>query len=189
MSRTWTMPARRVLLLGLAAAILSPVSAIADTIGAADTVEVAAASTPIAPAAAPRDRVTRLDVPIPARSARWARTASAPQLPAPIVMPAASVDARSSWQGVASWYGPGFAGRLTANGEVFDPNQLTAAHRTLPFGSQVRVINPATGLAVVVTINDRGPFIPGREIDLSWAAAEVIGLVSAGTGVVILELL
>jgi rare lipoprotein A len=89
---------------------------------------------------------------------------------------------------VASWYGPGFAGRRTANGETFDPTQLTAAHRTLPFGTLVRVTNLANGLSVVVRINDRGPFRAGRIIDLSRAAAERLGMIGTGTATVRLEL-
>lgn len=91
--------------------------------------------------------------------------------------------------GDASWYGPGFAGRLTASGEVFDPSELTAAHKTLPFNTRVRVTNLTNGRTVVVRINDRGPFKPGRVIDLSRAAAERIGLVRAGIAPVRLELL
>lgn len=91
--------------------------------------------------------------------------------------------------GMASWYGPGFAGRLTANGEVFDPSQLTAAHKSLPFNSLVRVVNEANGMAVVVRINDRGPFKPGRIIDLSRASAEAIGMIGTGVARVHLELL
>ena len=75
----------------------------------------------------------------------------------------------------ASWYGPGFHGRLTANGERFDQNALTAAHRSLPFGARVRVTSTETGRSVVVRINDRGPFVRGRSIDLARAAARVIG--------------
>lgn len=78
--------------------------------------------------------------------------------------------------GKASWYGPGFHGRRTANGEVFNANALTAAHRTLPFGTRVRVTHRATGRSVVVRINDRGPFIRGRVIDLSKASAQAIGM-------------
>jgi len=77
--------------------------------------------------------------------------------------------------GVASWYGQEFAGRTTANGEIFDPLLLTAAHRTLPFGTRVRVTNLANGRRVVVRINDRGPFKKGRVIDLTPAAARVLG--------------
>lgn len=90
--------------------------------------------------------------------------------------------------GIASWYGPNFAGRPTANGEIFDPSQLTAAHKTLPFGTRVRVTNLATGRDVVVRINDRGPFKPGRVIDLSRAAAESIGLIASGVARVRVEL-
>ena len=90
--------------------------------------------------------------------------------------------------GVASWYGPGFAGHRTASGESFNPREYTAAHRTLPFGSRVRVTN-ASGQSVVVRINDRGPFHGGRVIDLSQAAAEEIGLRRAGSGRVELALL
>jgi rare lipoprotein A len=89
--------------------------------------------------------------------------------------------------GVASWYGPGFAGRRTASGERFNPAEYTAAHRTLPFGSKVRVTH--NGRSVVVRINDRGPFHGGRVIDLSQAAAEEIGLRRAGSGRVELALL
>jgi rare lipoprotein A len=90
-------------------------------------------------------------------------------------------------EGIASWYGPGFAGRKTANGEIFDPGLLTAAHRTLPFNSRVRVTNASTGQSVIVRINDRGPFIAGRIIDLSRAAAEVIGLTGSGVAQVTVE--
>lgn len=76
----------------------------------------------------------------------------------------------------ASWYGPGFQGRKTANGETFNTHHLTAAHKTLPFGTRVKVLNLNTGRAVVVRINDRGPFIRGRIIDLSHAAAKAIGM-------------
>ena len=90
--------------------------------------------------------------------------------------------------GVASWYGREFAGRRTASGARFDPSAYTAAHRTLPFGSRVRVTN-AAGQSVVVTINDRGPFHGGRVIDLSQAAAVELGIVRAGSGRVELALI
>ena len=92
-------------------------------------------------------------------------------------------------EGVASWYGPGFEGNLTANGEVFDTSKLTAAHQTLPFDTLVRVTNLENGLAVVVRINDRGPFVGGRIIDLSRAAAERLDMIGSGTARVRLELL
>lgn len=85
-------------------------------------------------------------------------------------------------QGVASWYGEEFAGRTTANGEIFDPLQFTAAHRTLPFGTVVDVVNPKTQQSVRVRVNDRGPYIGGRVIDLSYAAAQKIGLIEPGIG-------
>ena len=97
--------------------------------------------------------------------------------------------ARSIGRGVASYYGRRFAGRPPANGETFDPARLTAAHRTLPFGSKVRVTNPRTGADVIVRINDRGPFHGNRVIDLSTAAARSIGLLKAGTGRVRLALI
>jgi rare lipoprotein A len=78
--------------------------------------------------------------------------------------------------GQASWYGPGFHGRKTASGETFNTHELTAAHRTLPFGTKVRVVNKRTGKSVVVRINDRGPYAHGRVIDLSKASAQAIGL-------------
>ena len=84
--------------------------------------------------------------------------------------------------GIASWYGQEFAGRTTANGEIFDPMLLTAAHRSLPFGTVLDVLNPKTGQSVRVRINDRGPYIGGRIIDLSYAAAQQIGLVEPGSG-------
>jgi len=83
--------------------------------------------------------------------------------------------------GRASWYGPGFHGRRTASGETFNTNDLTAAHRTLPFGTRVRVVNERTGRSVVVRINDRGPYAHGRVIDLSRASAEAIGLSGVGS--------
>jgi rare lipoprotein A len=87
---------------------------------------------------------------------------------------------RSLGFATASYYGRRFHGRLTANGERFDMGALTAAHRTLPFGTLVRVTNPRNGRSVTVRINDRGPFIAGREIDLSRAAAEEIGMIRSG---------
>jgi rare lipoprotein A len=90
--------------------------------------------------------------------------------------------------GMASFYGSELAGRRTASGERFNPADLTAAHRTLPFGTRIRVTNPGNGQSVVVRINDRGPFHGNRLIDLSREAAERIGLVRAGSGRVELAL-
>ena len=83
-------------------------------------------------------------------------------------------------RGMASWYGPGFHGKQTASGERFDMNDLTAAHRTLPFGTRVRVRNIENGQEVVVRINDRGPQVRDRVIDLSKAAATALGMLQAG---------
>lgn len=83
--------------------------------------------------------------------------------------------------GTASWYGPDFHGKLTANGEVYNMNELTAAHRTLPFNTIVRVDNLDNNKSVVVRINDRGPYVGNRVIDLSRKAAEEIDMISSGT--------
>ena len=90
---------------------------------------------------------------------------------------------------VASWYGEQFSGRKTASGVRFDPRRLTAAHKTLPLGTRVRVTNPRTGASVLVTINDRGPYVGRREIDLSKAAAREVGILSRGVAPVLLEVL
>ena len=92
-------------------------------------------------------------------------------------------------RGQASWYGPGFFGNRTANGERFRPGTLTAAHRTLPFGTKVRVTNLHNGRTTVVRINDRGPFHGNRVIDLAHGAAHEVGLVSSGLAPVKLEVL
>jgi rare lipoprotein A len=91
--------------------------------------------------------------------------------------------------GIASWYGPGFAGNLSANGEIFDPEAMTAAHPNLPFGTMVRVINMDNGQSVVVRINDRGPYVHGRIIDISAGAARSIGMIPTGVAQVKLEIL
>ena len=94
-----------------------------------------------------------------------------------------------AWEGKASWYGQKFHGRLTANGERFDMNGPTAAHRTLPMGSIVRLVNPKTGKARYVRINDRGPFIEGREIDVSYQVARSLGFENQGLARVRIELI
>jgi len=86
--------------------------------------------------------------------------------------------------GRASWYGPTFYGKKTASGAIFHKHDLTAAHRTLPLGTEVRVTNLANDRSVDVTVNDRGPFVSGRIIDLSWEAANRIGIIGPGTGLV-----
>ena len=91
--------------------------------------------------------------------------------------------------GIASWYGPGFHGKRTANGEVYNQHALTAAHRTFPLGTRAVVTNVDTGESVEVRINDRGPYKYGRVIDLSYAAARRIGLWAAGVAPVQVKML
>jgi len=156
-------------LLGLAPlAASSPASSDADATG----IETATSSAvielvPIAPAA---------DITLPDPVAEAVPAPSAPQETA-------------LGRGSASFYAAKFHGRRTANGESFDNRDMTAAHRTLPFGSMVRVTNSANGRSVVVRINDRGPFARGRTIDLSRAAAEQLGMVARGHAVVELALI
>jgi rare lipoprotein A len=94
-----------------------------------------------------------------------------------------------SQTGFASWYGPGFHGKLTASGRAYDQHDLTAAHRTLPLGTRVRVTNLSSGKSTEVTITDRGPFAKDRIIDLSYTAAQELGMIEKGTARVRLEVL
>ncbi|TAN40187.1 MAG: septal ring lytic transglycosylase RlpA family protein [Nitrospirae bacterium] len=89
---------------------------------------------------------------------------------------------------VASWYGSDFHGRPTASGEIFNMHAPTCAHREFPFGTKVRVTNLTNNRSMECTVNDRGPFIPGRDIDLSYAVAKEIGVIGPGTSRVLLEL-
>ncbi|PJX26595.1 hypothetical protein CAP48_04870 [Advenella sp. S44] len=100
-----------------------------------------------------------------------------------------SIDETSgfSQEGIASWYGPGFHGRKTANGETFNQNAMTAAHKRLPISSYVRVTRVSTGKSIVVRINDRGPFVGNRVIDLSYGAAKRLGIVNRGSDKVKIE--
>ena len=91
--------------------------------------------------------------------------------------------------GEASWYGPGFYGNYTANGEIYRQGTMTAAHRTLPFGTKVRVTNLRNGRSAVIRINDRGPFVDHRVIDLGHGAASSLGLISSGIAQMKLEVL
>jgi len=91
--------------------------------------------------------------------------------------------------GVASWYGPDFHGKKTSNGEIYDMHAMTAAHKTLPLGVFVKVENRENGREAIVRVNDRGPFIKGRVIDLSYAAAKALGVDIAGTAAVRIEAL
>jgi rare lipoprotein A len=115
--------------------------------------------------------------PLLALAALWLGACATTRPPAPPA-PGEVVELR----GLASWYGDEFAGRPTANGEIFNPKQLTAAHRTLPFGTLVDVTYVRTGRATRVRVNDRGPFVGNRIIDLSYAAASEIGMVDDGVG-------
>ena len=102
---------------------------------------------------------------------------------------APGVEAHVFEEGVASWYGKEFAGRPTASGEMFDPEGLTAAHRTLPFGTMVLVTDLGTSRCVQLRINDRGPFVKGRILDCSAGGARALGFLTAGTARVQVEIL
>jgi rare lipoprotein A len=104
-------------------------------------------------------------------------------------IPTYMVPLASVYRGQASWYGPGFYGNRTANGEIYRPGTMTAAHRYLPFGTQVRVTNLRNGRTAIVRINDRGPYSGGRIIDLGEGAASYLGVRSTGLAPVRLEVL
>lgn len=95
----------------------------------------------------------------------------------------------SVYQGEASWYGPGFYGRTTANGEIYRPGTMTAAHKSLPFGTRVKVTNLNNGRSQIVRINDRGPYVGGRIIDLSETSADTLGIRSSGVAPVKVQVL
>ena len=119
--------------------------------------------------------------------------ATAPPTPSSsirVVDPRAPIDdVRSRLEGQASWYGKEQQGHLTANGERFDMHALTAAHKTLPMHTRVRVTNRLNGKSVVVRINDRGPYARGRILDLSFAAARAIDMIDRGVVPVLVEVL
>jgi len=127
------------------------------------------------------DAVIRDVVPSPSWEDRFLR-----QMPA---SPKGLLQLASAYTGQASWYGPGFYGNRTANGEVFRPGTYTAAHRSLPFGTRVKVTNLNNGRSAVVRINDRGPFTGGRIIDLAHGAASDLGVTASGVATVRLEVL
>jgi rare lipoprotein A len=106
-----------------------------------------------------------------------------------VTVPGGTPGAKAHERGTASWYGRKFHGRKTASGERYDMHEMTAAHRSLPFGTVVQVVRLDSGEAVVVRINDRGPFVDGRIIDLSYAAAAEIDMVRDGVAQVELYLL
>ncbi|KAM3101845.1 septal ring lytic transglycosylase RlpA family protein [Phormidesmis sp. 146-12] len=109
--------------------------------------------------------------------------------PAPRVQEISLGPVKFRVNGWASWYGPGFNGNASASGEIFNENAMTAAHRSLPFGTQVQVTNLDNGRSVIVRINDRGPYAGDRVIDLSAGAARILGLISTGIAPVRLEVL
>jgi len=113
---------------------------------------------------------------------------SAVEAPA-VVLPSEPVKPILVWEGLSSWYGEQFHGRLTANGEIYDMYAPTAAHPTLPLGSLVRLVNPKTGRSRLVRINDRGPVIEGREIDVSYEVARSLGFEEQGLARLRIELL
>ncbi|WP_120715849.1 septal ring lytic transglycosylase RlpA family protein [Tsuneonella amylolytica] len=126
---------------------------------------------------------------VPAPSTAFVAVASAVDIAAIEPAVEAEDEGRSIAGGVASFYADKFNGRRTASGEAFSNSGLTAAHRTLPFGTRLRVTNPSNGKSVVVRVNDRGPFHGNRVLDVSRAAASELGLVQRGSGRVELALL
>ena len=114
----------------------------------------------------------------------------APALQAPLVArPSEPIKPLKVWEGTASWYGPRFHGRKTANGEIYNMHATTAAHQSLPFGSLVRLVDLKTGKSQIVRINDRGPFVEGRELDVSAHTAVRLGIQYRGVARLRLELL
>jgi rare lipoprotein A len=125
----------------------------------------------------PNNTVNRL----PARSTRHVITPPAPKPASPLLVKVHT--------GEASWYGPGFHGKKTASGEIFDQGKFTAAHRTFPLGSRAKVTHLENGKSIEVEINDRGPYVNGRIIDLSRAAARALGILEDGVARVRVELI
>jgi len=178
-----------------------PVRAFASLLAA--TVLLAACTPAQWPASGESPRTTRTPVPPPPGAQAPARKPGASEPPAGASVPGAGnppfyevfgeryfvLPSSEGYreQGMASWYGEPFHGRRTSSGEVFDMYKLTAAHKTLPLPSLVRVTSLDTGRSVVVTVNDRGPFVKDRLIDLSFEAARQIGIVKNGTGRVRVE--
>lgn len=98
-------------------------------------------------------------------------------------------DSRTAYTWIASYYADDFHGKPTASGEIFNMYAMTAAHKTLPFGTRLKVKNFSTAKSVIVTVNDRGPFVEGRQLDLSYGAAKAIGMVRSGTAAVRVDVL
>lgn len=108
---------------------------------------------------------------------------------AAVDVPSVGSDAVQTQEGIASYYGAEFQGRKTSSGEIFDKDKLTAAHLKFPFGTRLRVVNLDNGKTCEVVVNDRGPFVADRIIDLSYGAAKEISMVGAGTAHVRLEVI
>jgi rare lipoprotein A len=157
-------------LLGAAALLMAPLATTAPALAAS----FSSLSTPAA------DAVIRDVAPSPSWEDRFLR--QMPASPKGLLQLAAAT-------GQASWYGPGFYGNRTASGEVLRPGTYTAAHRSLPFGTRVRVTNLNNGRSTVVRINDRGPYSGGRIIDLAHGAATDLGVTASGVATVRLEVL
>ena len=182
-------------------AVLALGAALALPLAGAVAEETAVSATEAAATATTNDTAAEALVPAPtvapadltdAPADLTAAPAPAPIAPAPVEQPqapAAKPATRSLGSGVASYYGDRFHGRRTASGQAFNMHAMTAAHKTLPFGTRVLVTNPRNGKSVTVTINDRGPYAHGRTIDLSKAAATEIGLVQRGHGTVELAII
>lgn len=144
-------------------------------------------------AAAPDASAPRIDPAVSVAAIELVPLQPSAEILVPVFEPAAEAPSAPHevviGRGSASYYAARFQGRRTASGEAFNNSEMTAAHRTLPFGSLVRVTNPASGRSVVVRINDRGPFTAGRMIDVSRAAAEELGMVARGHATVELALI
>ena len=164
----------------LAAAAMAPVILIAGC-----RHETRAAYVPPAPVLLPEPESSNTAPPAIARNAPIAPTPANPGITSAADLAfVASHPPVWSETGTASWYGPPYNKRRGANGKIYDQDAMTAAHRTLPLGSLVRVTNLKTGQQAILHITDRGPFVPGRVLDLSMASAKALGLYVAGTGLV-----
>ena len=137
-------------------------------------------------AAAPQSQSTYVPTHRSAAVATGRRVAAAPRKHTPFAKRNTATETKLASNGLASFYSHA---SQTASGEKFDANELTAAHRTLPFGTRVRVTNVTTGQSVTVRINDRGPFVPGRVVDVSHAAAQNLGMTGQGVAKVKLDVL
>jgi rare lipoprotein A len=151
-------------------------------------VAIALSGCPHHPTASHAPAQSTVPQPAPTTNPNGTRGNSNPSAPPPAIEHQPPVAGQYVEEGVASWYGVPFNGRHTSNGEIYDMHTLTAAHRTLPFNTVVRVTNLRNGKQIDVRINDRGPFVANRIIDLSLAASQAIEMVGTGTAQVRLEI-